>query len=729
MSSIPLIRDRPVGQRAGVLVSTLLVLTAAVPAIVNAQAVRVTVRTVSEGEPVQGAQIATGTVGALTNFEGEAALQLAPGEHDLQITRIGYATSSLRLTLRAGVDTTLVVELTEEAVEAEGIVVVSSRTERRIQDEPLRIEVVGREEVEEKLLMTPGDISMLLNETAGLRVQPTAPSLGGASIRIQGLRGRYTQILSDGLPLYGGQSGALGPLQIPPMDLSQVEVIKGAASALYGATALGGVVNLISRRPDNERELLLNQTTLNGTDAILWIGDQRTERWGHTLLASLNRQAQADVDNDGWADLPSFRRAMVRPRLFWDDGDGTRLFLTIGGMAEDREGGTVDGGLTPAGTAFAEEIETRRFDFGFLGRKLLAGSRLLNVRASAMGQRHRHLFGEVLERDVHATAFGEASLAGQNGKHAWVAGGAVQHDEYDGDDVSAFDFSFTVPALFAQDEYVIAPWLTLAASARLDVHSEYGAFLNPRLSLLLRPGPWVVRASAGTGYFAPSPFTEATESVGLSVLEPYQNLEAERARSAMLDVGREVGAWEFNATVFGSEIDDALAVLTTPSGTLSLLNSPDPVRTWGTELLARLHAGPLHLIATHVYTRSRDTAPGGQNRREVPLTPRHTAGLVAAWESEGRGRMGIEVYYTGRQELEDNPYRSTSEDYLVLGFIAERRFGRIRLFVNAENMLDTRHTGYDRLVRPTRSPEGRWITDVWAPLEGRAINGGVRIGF
>ncbi len=78
--------------------------------------------------------------------------------------------------------------------------------------------------------MTPGDIAMLLNETAGLRVQPTAPSLGGASVRIQGLRGRYTQILSDGLPLYGGQAGALGPLQVPPMDLAQVEVIKGAAS-------------------------------------------------------------------------------------------------------------------------------------------------------------------------------------------------------------------------------------------------------------------------------------------------------------------------------------------------------------------------------------------------------------------------------------------------------------------------------------------------------------------
>ena len=84
--------------------------------------------------------------------------------------------------------------------------------------------------------MTPGDVSMMFTETNGLRVQVTSPSLGAASVRVQGLRGRYTQVLSDGLPLYG-PPGTIGILQIPPMDLAQVEVIKGVASALYGGSA------------------------------------------------------------------------------------------------------------------------------------------------------------------------------------------------------------------------------------------------------------------------------------------------------------------------------------------------------------------------------------------------------------------------------------------------------------------------------------------------------------
>ncbi|HLL59355.1 MAG TPA: Plug domain-containing protein, partial [Allosphingosinicella sp.] len=118
--------------------------------------------------------------------------------------------------------------------EEEEIIVQGTRTRRRVQDEPIRVEVITREEIEEKLLMRPGNIAMLVNETGGVRVQVTSPALGAANIRVQGMEGRYTQLLADGLPLYGGQASSLGILQIPPTDLGQVEVIKGAASALYG---------------------------------------------------------------------------------------------------------------------------------------------------------------------------------------------------------------------------------------------------------------------------------------------------------------------------------------------------------------------------------------------------------------------------------------------------------------------------------------------------------------
>src|SRR5690606_940451 len=146
--------------------------------------------------------------------DGVARLHLSRGAHRVSIGKLGLATVELRLDVRG--DTTVIVTMHEDALEHEAIIVSSTRTDRRIEDEPIRVEVIGREEIEEKLLMPPGDIAMLRTETGGLRVQATAPSVGGASVRIQGLRGRYTQLLSDGLPLHGGQTGALGALQIPP---------------------------------------------------------------------------------------------------------------------------------------------------------------------------------------------------------------------------------------------------------------------------------------------------------------------------------------------------------------------------------------------------------------------------------------------------------------------------------------------------------------------------------
>lgn len=616
-----------------------------------------------------------------------------------------------------------------EAEALEAVIVSATRSEQRIEDAPVRVEVLGREEVEEKMMMTPGDISMMLNETSGLRVQVTSPSLGGANVRVQGLRGRYTQILSDGLPLYGGQSGSLGLLQIPPMDLGQVEVIKGAASALYGASALGGVINLVSRRPADDRELLLNATTLGGADAVFWSSGEMGGGWGYTFLGGAHAQRRADVDEDAWADLPRYTRGVVRPRLFWDGGDGRSLFVTLGATVEDRAGG----GTLPSAAPFAEELRTRRGDAGLVGRWLTEGGTLLNLRASAMAQRHEHTFGDVREEDRHGTWFGEASAARTVGAHTLVAGAALQRETYRAADVAGFDYTFTIPSVFAQDDWRLAEWLAVTGSGRVDWHSEYGAFFSPRVSALVRPAAgWSVRASAGGGYYAPTPFTEETEAIGLTYLAPLGDLEAERARGASLDVGRTLGPWELNAAVFGSVVDDALRLIAGgPDPAVALVNVEGETRTWGTEALVRYHAEPWHVTGTYTWTRATEPWVGvnAVTRRDVPLTPRHQAGIVGMWEAEGAGRVGVELYYTGRQALDDNPYRDRSRPYVIVGLLAERRMGRARVFVNAENLTDARQTRWDPLVLPGRSPELRWTTDAWAPLEGRVVNAGVRLDW
>ena len=147
----------------------------------------------------------------------------------------------------------------------------------------------------------------------------------------------------------------------------------------------------------------------------------------------------------------------------------------------------------------------------------------------------------------------------------------------------------------------------------------------------------------------------------------------------------------------------------------------------GVELLALLRRSPLAITASYTYVHSRETEEGVT--RDVELTPRHSVGLVGMWENEN-GRVGVEWYYTGRQRLEDDPYRVTSEPYNIIGLLIERRVGPLRLFLNGENLTDTRQTRWDDpFLRPERAADGRWTVDAWAPLDGRVINGGVRVGF
>jgi outer membrane receptor for ferrienterochelin and colicins len=688
--------------------------------------VRVQVR--ASEKPVEDAEVVVAGTTHQTDAAGATTIITLPGTVEITVLKSGFAPTTARVQVTGGATQDVIVELqAQPTVEETVTVVASTRTDKRLEDQPMRVEVLAREEIEEKMLMTPGDIVMMLNEMGGMRVQATSPSLGAASVRIQGMRGRYTRVLSDGLPLFG-EVGGLGLLQIPPMDLGQVEVIKGVASALYGAGAMGGVVNLLSRRPgrEQEQEFLLNRSTRGATDAVTFLSGPLSRGWSASLLGGGHFQETNDLNDDAWADLPGYGRAVVRPRVFWDGGKGRTFFATTGFTYEDREGGTPPGQVVAAtGQRYVEALETRRYDAGGLGQFLFKDRYTVSARAAVARQSHDHRFGEVIERDRHDTAFGEVAVRGAAGRQTWVSGLAIERDAYTARDLPRFDYTFIVPGAFAQYDFTASQRLSLSASARLDVHSEYGTFFSPRVSALAHAGRWTSRLSVGTGFFGPTPITEETEAAGLTRLEVRQPVEAERGTSASFDVSRTDGPLSYTATLFASRVNHPLHVERSPSFVLSTL--PDPTTNVGLELLATFRRAPFSVTGTYTYVRARETVDAIE--RNLPLTPRHSAGIVGMWEAEDVGRLGIEWYYTGRQSLEENPYRAVSEPYMILGLLAEKPLGRVRLFVNGENLTGVRQTRWDPLLRPTQAADGRWTVDAWAPLEGRNINGGLRIRF
>ena len=222
------------------------------------------------------------------------------------------------------------------------VIISSTRTNQLLKNTPITVQVINREDIDEGTAASPANIRELLTELSGTQMQQTSATSGNVAIRLQGLDGRYTQLLKDGFPLYGGFSGSLSILQIPPLDLRQVEVIKGAGSALYGGDAIAGIINLISRNPDTalRLDLVANQTQRGGTDLGGFYA-QRRGRMGFTVMASASRQNPYDVNKDGFTDLPRVRQGTIASTLFWYPDDSTTIRLGVNVSSDSRNGGDI----------------------------------------------------------------------------------------------------------------------------------------------------------------------------------------------------------------------------------------------------------------------------------------------------------------------------------------------------------------------------------------------------
>jgi iron complex outermembrane receptor protein len=664
-----------------------------------------------------------------TDSAGKARLILPPGPRTITVTSIGFTPARVAVDVVVDSVITVTVPMEMAGMVMEKVKVTATRIERLAGDSPNRVEVLDEMEVDENTLMAPSGITMLLSETPGLRVVAAAPSLGTGSVRILGLPGQYTAMLADGLPLYGGSTSALGPLDVSPVDLQRVEIIKGAASSLYGGQALGGVINLVSKPPTGNSEVLLNRRTLGVTDGATWLSTRFNEVAGASLLASGTIQGAADIDHDGWADQPRAQRLNLRPRFTAVDANGRSLFLTAGYGYDDRSGGTLKGALTPAGTPFAERLTSQRADVGARAVLPVSDSGNVALRFALSGNRRNREFGPgPIERDGNTTGFLELTRSLAASRAAMVFGSSLQLDRFENSLNGAYDHSWWTPSIFATADRPIGP-VTVSLSARGDAHPDAGTQVTERIALLSKPTEdWSVRLSAGTGFAPPNPMTEETEAIGLRAVRPGPELRGERGHGYMLDVNGRLAGAELLVTAFRSVIENAIRLSGAADGTdaVTLKNAPGRTRIDGVETAAIWRFAGGKFLGTYGYTTgSRPNAVTGIGE-SIPMIPRQHVGGDLMFERPGVYRGGIEATWYGAQSLDDDPFRTQSKPYLYTMAIAVRQFGRVEAVVNFENLLNVRQTNTDPLLRPTPGMGGRWTTDAWAPLEGFMANVALR---
>jgi iron complex outermembrane receptor protein/outer membrane receptor for ferrienterochelin and colicins len=582
--------------------------------------------------------------------------------------------------------------------------------------------------------MRPANVSMVLNESTGIKVQQTSATSYTQSVRIQGLDGRYTQILKDGFPAFGGFSGSLSLLDIPPLDLKQVEIIKGPSATFYGGGAIAGVVNFISKEPQDERQtsMVLNQTTALGTDFSLF-DSQKFKRFGYTFLGSVNYQKQYDVDEDDFTELPRTHSFNLNPRLFFYLNEKTRLVVGSSTSYQNRKGGDVFVIRDQADSFHRyfennesfRNITTLQFDREFTGgRKLVAKQSLAFFNRETEIPDYRF-------KGRQFNSYTDISYFQPIKNHAFVFGLNAVTDQFKESPESSSlirrDETRTTFGGYVQDSFAITEKLSLEAGFRLDRLKHYGVFALPRFSMLYRFNEHLsTRFNFGLGYKAPSIFTEEAEMLLIRNVLPIGNgLKAERSRGGTFDVnyrntiGEKI-SYSINQMFFYTEIDSPLLLVPGSNGASSFTNASRPIRSAGFETNARFVYDFVKLFAGYTFTDAKAKYLVGN--QVLSLVPKGRLNSSLVFEKEENFKAGVEAYYTSSQFLTN---RFRTEPYWVMGIFGEKTFGKFSLFINAENITDVRQGRFGAVIFPPH--QNPTFSEIYTHIEGRVFNGGIKI--
>lgn len=682
-------------------------------------------------EPLIGATVffeETGQ-GNVSDIEGKVVIENVPeGEHEINISFLGFQTIDTILNIST-TNSTFTFYLHEANEDLEEIVVRATRSTRTIKNLPTRVEFIGLEELGEKAIMNSANISLVLRESTGIQIQQTSLSSGNSSIRIQGLDGRYTQLLKDGFPLFGGFSGGLSIMQIPPLDLQQFEVIKGSSSTLYGGGAIAGLVNMVSKTPEDEPnfEIMLTQTQALGSTANAFYS-QRNGKIGYTLYGSGHYQNAYDPDGDDFTNLPETKSVSFNPKLFYYPNDNSQLWIGLNGTYDNRLGGDLtkiddeEGGIHQ----FSEGNISTRLSTQAVYENQMKENGFLQIKNSV----------SYFERELSSTnlnfsgkqwnSFTEANYSFGNKKSDWIIGANIYSDDFKEQNSTnpRNQNSVTIGAFGNNTTDFSEKWV-LESGFRADYSPDWGVFALPRISLLWKATDrFSSRIGGGLGYKIPDIFTEEAAQLNFQNVLPIDkdNINAERSYGLNFDLNykgtiADKITFSVNQLFYLTSIDNALLLNSLPNGNFQFENADGNVLSKGLETNLKFTYKDFRWFLNYAFINA--TLNYLPNNPQKPLTAKHNAGSVLMYENE-KWRIGYEAYYTGKQFLSDG---TSTDDFIIMGLLIQKHFDWGSPFINFENFTDRRQARFSNEVSPPH--ENPIFNEIYAPTDGFIFSAGV----
>lgn len=625
----------------------------------------------------------------------------------------------------------------KEVEEIEEVRIQSTRTSRTIRNTPTRIETIDAEELEEKSNMKPANVSMVLRESTGLQVQQTSATSGNASIRVQGLDGRYTQLLKDGYPNFGNFASGLSILEIPPLDLKQVEVIKGPASTLFGGGAIAGVINFVSKTPKEKGEFnfLINQSNIGQSNFGVY-SSERNEKFGYSILGLLNLQKSYDVDKDDFSETPKSNNFTINPRFFYYPNETTTFMLGNSftkGMMKGGDMNVISGNADSFHNYF-EKNETIRNTTTFEFDKKFTDTNSFKLKQSLSFFDRKINIPSYEFSGFNTNIFTDASYLWVAKTQTIITGLNFQYDDFKQKNVSVLSAKSNTIGAYIQQTWDISEDIKLENGLRFDNvnysninFSKSEAFVLPKFSALFQfNDKWSSRIGGGLGYKIPTIFIEQTETNQYQNVQALNNVKAEKSIGGTTDVNYKTNLTEdfvfsINQMFFITQINKPLILQNNGTNTF-FINANKPIVSNGFETNVKfVFKEDLKFFVGYTFTNAK--AKYLASNQFLPLLPKNKLNMTLIFEKEDNFKLGLEGFFTDKQFL----YNGTQTPvFWTFGFMAEKTlWENYSFFINFENFTDTRQSNYKPVVNGLHS--NPTFDDIWTHTEGVTINAGVKL--
>ncbi|MEH1007841.1 TonB-dependent receptor [Winogradskyella sp. ECml5-4] len=468
-------------------------------------------KVLSNGKPLPYANVYIENTdkGAITNENGVFSIpNLAPGNYSVAASFTGYTLQKKTVIIKAK-DSYITFNLNEDDALDEVIITGTLKAVSRLES-PVPVEVYTPTFLKKN--PTPNIFEALQNVN-GVRPQLNCNICNTGDIHINGLEGPYTLVLIDGMPIVSGLSTVYGLSGIPNSLIEQIEVIKGPASSLYGSEAVGGLINVITKLPENSPRFFADAFVTGWGETNLDLGFKAQVGKKATVLVGTNYfkfDELIDNNNDNFTDLTLQDRISIFQK--WDFKRASNRKLSLAGryFYEDRWGGELQWNKTYRGgdAIYGESIYTSRFEI--LGDYELPLSEKVNFQFSYSDHDQNSVYGNTPYLAQQRIGFGQLIWDKKIDKHDLLFGTALRYNYYNDNTTATISADeVTMPSLFIQDEIAFNKKQSLLLGMRYDYDSRHGNIFTPRIAYRYKPTDNdIIRLNAGTGFRVVNLFTE-----------------------------------------------------------------------------------------------------------------------------------------------------------------------------------------------------------------------------